>query len=632
MPCTGVSTKKILAAKQAAMSQSVEAELAALEAEVQEPVAVDEDVDAALEALMGEVEEEPAAEAEEALPAEAPLAMTQPAADEPAEEAPAATQPIATQPIATQPAAAEPATQPAAAPQPAPEPAAEPASAKKPLLKRKPMLSVAKKSAKGRTAPEEPTPEPAAEQEEPAQEAAAEEPGAAKPAPKPAKKLGLAKPAAKPAAAAGAAAPSAPQAKAPVTKPKAAAAAAAGEGSGEQPAAKAPKRPCTAYFHFMSAKRAEVKAANPELDNKGLVKRLAEMWKELGGDDKQSHEARTAGCCRAGAPAAADKGRYQAELAAAGPLAVKEKKPRAKSAYQLYCDSRMADLKASNPKAGMPERSKLLAAEWAALSDEAKIPFQEQAKELKAQLKVEPAAAADGGEAAAAAKPQKKRKVSSAGGAGGKRSKGTAGKKVEQEAPEVDDDELMADVPAAESEEEEGDAEAERMAVDWEAAPAVCILSETRGGKFVVMRQGVGISEYGLVDAAAVRQQRLGGGDGSCPVSLEMLAEYEEFHRTFKTEVHYHSEAGSLELEDLPSNSLLDSCLFLGLMREPGYVLEKKGKNDVDIKVPLLATCQLVQRMVVAERQRLAGEMAALRKENAHLRAAAPGAAAVAEQ
>lgn len=36
------------------------------------------------------------------------------------------------------------------------------------------------------------------------------------------------------------------------------------------------------------------------------------------------------------------------------------------------------------------------------------------------------------------------------------------------------------------------------------------------------------------VDAAAVRQQRLGGGDGSCPVSLEMLAEYEEFVRTFK--------------------------------------------------------------------------------------------------
>lgn len=54
------------------------------------------------------------------------------------------------------------------------------------------------------------------------------------------------------------------------------------------------------------------------------------------------------------------------------------------------------------------------------------------------------------------------------------------------------------------------------------------------------------------------------------------------------------------------------------------------------LQVPLLATCQLVQRMLVAavgaERERAAAEAAALRKEVAHLRAAAPGAAAVAEQ
>lgn len=86
-----------------------------------------------------QVEDEPAAdaEAEEALPAEVPLAATQPTEDEPAEEAPAATQ-IAV----TQPAEEAPASQPPAAAEPAPEPAAEPASAKKalPVLKRKPML------------------------------------------------------------------------------------------------------------------------------------------------------------------------------------------------------------------------------------------------------------------------------------------------------------------------------------------------------------------------------------------------------------------------------------------------------------------------------------------------------------
>lgn len=108
-------------------------------------------------------------------------------------------------------------------------------------------------------------------------------------------------------------------------------------------------------------------AANPELDNKALVKRLAEMWKELGADDKQEYEVRHSGGCNVGAGrwegqseggghlqpiaappdnppprlpshllpclapcqalATADKERYQAEVAAAGPL---EKKPRAK--------------------------------------------------------------------------------------------------------------------------------------------------------------------------------------------------------------------------------------------------------------------------------------------------------------
>lgn len=34
----------------------------------------------------------------------------------------------------------------------------------------------------------------------------------------------------------------------------------------------------------------------------------------------------------------------------------------------------------THPQAGMPERSKLLAAEWAELSEEAKQPFQKQAQ------------------------------------------------------------------------------------------------------------------------------------------------------------------------------------------------------------------------------------------------------------
>lgn len=97
-----------------------------------------------------------------------------------------------------------------------------------------------------------------------------------------------------------------------------------------------------------------------------------------------------------------------------------------------------------------------------------------------------------------------------------------------------------------------------------------------------------------------------------------------------RMDVHAHSEGGELELEDLPDDSTLDrcavagsgqgerggsgygkpcipslvwhtcthsaspatrpcrSCLFLGLMREPGYVLNKKTKQDVDLKASLV--------------------------------------------
>ena len=100
---------------------------------------------------------------------------------------------------------------------------------------------------------------------------------------------------------------------------------------------------------------------------------------------------------------------------------------------------------------------------------------------------------------------------------------------------------------ASEAEVAEDD-EAERMAVDWEAHPALAILSVTRSGglpcpalscpaqltsgaaqcyawapssqrpphtsccagKYVVLRDGCGLADYGLVDGAAAKMQRLG--------------------------------------------------------------------------------------------------------------------------
>ena len=60
-----------------------------------------------------------------------------------------------------------------------------------------------------------------------------------------------------------------------------------------------------------------------------------------------------------------------------------------------------------------------------------------------------------------------------------------------------------------------------------------------------------------------------------------------------------------LDLDNLPAGNLLESCSFLGLMRSPGHELHKPaGKDDVFMKVPLMATCRMVQRLLEVERNR----------------------------
>lgn len=143
-----------------------------------------------------------------------------------------------------------------------------------------------------------------------------------------------------------------------------------------------------------------------------------------------------------------------------------------------------------------------------------------------------------------------------------------AGKKAAP-AQEEEEAELMAEEPAA-SEEDEVDAEEERMVrpgggsweagledvawgaqagrpallplgpcspahlppplpypttqnVDWEAHPALCILSETRGGKFVVLREGCDFSQFGLVRLGVVVAGRGSGAKHAAPVGSAHL-------------------------------------------------------------------------------------------------------------
>lgn len=61
----------------------------------------------------------------------------------------------------------------------------------------------------------------------------------------------------------------------------------------------------------------------------------------------------------------------------------------------------------------------------------------------------------------------------------------------------------------------------------------------------------------------------------------------------------------TLHTEDLHSGSLLETCSFLGSMREPGYPLSRAVPNkDVMIRVPMMGLSRMVQRMVALERVR----------------------------
>lgn len=69
---------------------------------------------------------------------------------------------------------------------------------------------------------------------------------------------------------------------------------------------KAPKKASSAYIFFSNAKRAEVKAANPELKGIGdIANRLGEMWKTLNDAEKEPYNNM----------ALADKERYKQEMA-----------------------------------------------------------------------------------------------------------------------------------------------------------------------------------------------------------------------------------------------------------------------------------------------------------------------------
>lgn len=129
---------------------------------------------------------------------------------------------------------------------------------------------------------------------------------------------------------------------------------------------KKPKRAMSPYQLFLADPdvQEKIRADNPDADFGTRSKLLAAKWTEMTDVDKTPYQER------------------------ASQNAPHKKKKRAPTAYNLYIkDPSMREkIISKNPDAPQKDIMKLLAAEWKNLTDEDKIPYQEESNRLKQSL------------------------------------------------------------------------------------------------------------------------------------------------------------------------------------------------------------------------------------------------------
>ena len=397
------------------------------------------------------------------------------------------------------------------------------------------------------------------------------------------------------------------------------------------------KRPITSFFFFSQATRSQVQSENPGIGLGEIQKKLGHMWKEMSEEEKEPYLAQ----------ATADKQRFEQEVAAGGVVnprknaAANEKKKNSKpkqtaingiSAYKLFCDDQQSEVKENNPKASKPEIAKVMSELWNELSEEEKNVYVQRAQEMKKKKK-KTSDSSDGEEGGDDEPTTKKRGASRA--LDSLKKKDTANNKRAKRALNYSEHELEKN--GVGGDDDGDDDEIDRVNVDWEAHPPVAIISKT-ATKYIVARQGLPFHDFGEVSVASAKALLCNGtaiaaapattattstNQGPfCPLKSSHIEEYESFLRTFKRDTFDHTDAseGELVLEKLRSGSTLECCAFLGEMRMEGYELSKLNKKeDIWMKVPMMAMSRVVQRMVEVERkkvQALKEEVATLKNQN----------------
>jgi len=128
-----------------------------------------------------------------------------------------------------------------------------------------------------------------------------------------------------------------------------------------------PRPPSSVYFHFVAARRADLKAAHPDVGVADLARMMGEEWKAMSDEDKAPFER----------AAEQDKQRYRAECLAAG-IEVSDVVD-AKPALYYYLKSQRIAIAEANPEAGPAELMQMMRQNFAALSEEERAPFEEEA-------------------------------------------------------------------------------------------------------------------------------------------------------------------------------------------------------------------------------------------------------------
>ena len=165
--------------------------------------------------------------------------------------------------------------------------------------------------------------------------------------------------------------------------------------------------------------------------------------------------------------------------------------------------------------------------------------------------------------------------------------------------------------------------------VDVEAHPPKAIISMSKT-HYVFICRGKSISDFGTISFDTI-DSHLRRGEPPlpgqiCPITADDLCNYESSCESMDQEVV------SIPLEELMTagrvhdgSALEFLSLFMSLSTKGGELHPERRTKDVNVMVPLLATCGVVQRLLESDRREYAEKIAALNAEIEELRVARKG-------